>query len=143
MPSKTGKYTEQEQRFIGALAVSGVPEYARLKAGYRSKADVDKAKNPAIMAAVEALRCEFIEKEAMPLAMAAHLELLQAPTPPAVRATMVKLTYEEHGKFLQDGASDKDPAEMTSEEIAERIRRFELLAAAKAVDVTPEEGIFG
>jgi hypothetical protein len=146
MPLKSGQFTKQEQVFTRALAETGSPVAAANRAKYKSTKALDKANDPAIIRAVEAMRVEFLTKTAMPLAMAAHLELLQAPTPAAVRATMVKLTYDEHGKLLGVGTTNgKDQAEWTSEELALGIQRLEILKAAKAVDITPvenEEGIF-
>lgn len=138
MPRKNGRFTEQEQRFIEVMAATGDRQAAAHKARYRSTSAVMKADNPAIMAAVEARRKEFIMKEALPLAMAAHLELLQAPTPAAVRGRMVQLTYDEAKGILGDKAGEKDLAEMTPDEISQRIKALEVIAAAKAVDVTPE-----
>jgi phage terminase small subunit len=85
MPLKSGKFTEQEQRFIEAFAATGDVQAAAHRARYKSSSGVMKAHDPRILAAVEARRREFVLKDALPLAMATHLELLQAPTPAAVR----------------------------------------------------------
>ena len=138
MPSRKGRFTEHEQRFIEAYAATGDRQAAVHRAGYKSTKALMKADDPRILAAVEARRKQFILKEALPLAMAAHIELLQAPTPAAVRGRMVQLTYDEAKGILGDKAGEKDLAEMTPAELAERIKALEVVAAAKAVDVTPE-----
>ena len=139
MPLKSGEFTEQEQRFIEVFARTGDKQAAHKLAGYRSPKALMKANDPRILAAVDGLRHEFILKEALPLAMAAHIELLQAPTPAAVRGRMVQLTYDEAKGILGDKAGEKDLAEMTPDEISQRIKALEVIAAAKAVDVTPED----
>lgn len=145
MPDKKGRFTKQEEAFVSALAKTGDANYAAYTARYRSTASpMVKASDPAIVAAVEAKRTEMLMKQALPAAMAAHLRLLEPPTPAAVQLGAVKLTYEEWGKIAGDKAGVDDPSSMTPEQLAQKINALEILKAAQAVDVTPEpeENVF-
>jgi hypothetical protein len=139
MPSKSARYTEQEGIFIKALARAGDPAYAAHKAGYRSTGAVSKKmNNPAIISAVEAERARILMEQALPLAIAAQLELLQAPTPASVRARMVEFTKQEWKEYQEArGMGGRDQADLTPEEIAREIDMLTTLAAAQAVDVSP------
>lgn len=146
MPLKSGKLTVQELTFAEALARTGDHGYAAFTARYRSTASPAlKAKDPAIVAQVEAYRFEAMAKQAVPKAIKAILDSLEPTANPKIRLEAGKWVLdrwrEEH---VSAGGEGKDPSEMTPDELSTQIRELEMLAMAKAVDVTPadDSGLF-
>lgn len=92
---------------------------------------------PAVRKAVADRVQELLFSELLPLAFEAHKRLLtDAAVPAGARVQAVKLTYDRT-LGTGEGGADKDPSEMTIDEIAERIERLQSEREGRARDVTP------
>jgi phage terminase small subunit len=145
MPDKKGRFSPQEQRFIGLYVESGNGAYAAEKAGY-SQAAAAATKNlqkPAVVAEVQKLQRERLVNEALPLAINRLIGQLQdknvvgAPLNKAIELTL------KYGGAVADEAQGKEPHEMSGEELARAIDTLERAAMAKAkpVEAVPEPSI--
>jgi hypothetical protein len=146
LPLKNGHLTTKEREFAKALALTGDATYAAKKAGYqRTASPLVKAKDPAIMKAVEEIQRAWLIDEALPLSRAAVIDLLQPGAPPGERGRMARYVQDKVDTMFGDKLGDKDPSEMTADELARAIDLLSAAAAAKAVDVTPvdDDNVFG
>jgi hypothetical protein len=145
MPDKKGRLTPQEREFATAYALTGDATFAAGKARYRSPASIMKAKDPAILKVVEEIQRAWLIDEALPLSRAAVIDLLQPGAPPGERGRMARYVQDKVDTMFGDKLGDKDPSEMTADELARAIDLLSAAAAAKAVDVTPEDdqNVFG
>jgi hypothetical protein len=76
--------------------------------------------------------------ELLPLAVEAHRKLLTDNAVPAgARAQAVKLAYDRTIGASEGSADQKDPSEMTLDEIIQRTEALQRERADRAVDVTP------
>lgn len=130
MPIKSGKVTHKERAFAAAYAETGNQGYAAKKAGYVGTGSASMAlQRPAIQAEIARIQTERLFNEVLPLAVKVHIDLLQNPaTPAGARVQAVKLAYD---RTLGTDAStaDKQPHEMTAEEIAKALAEARLRAA--------------
>ena len=153
MPLKNGHLTSRERAFVGHMARTGDPVHAAAKAGYSSPANRGPEKARTLGAAVRAEYTELISSELVPLAFdALKRNLTESAIAPGARNQAAKIVLD---RAYAPGASDadKDPSDMSADEIAARIRALEALQAAiadKAKDVTPveldddpDDGVFG
>lgn len=134
MPLKNGNLTPQERKFAEVLAETGKPLIAAKEAGFRHPATQASmvAKRPGVRAAVLEAQLDALHNDILPLAVAAHRRLLTDPkTPAGAVAQAVKLAYDRT-LGLQEGASEKEPHEMTPEELANAIGNLERIKAERA-----------
>lgn len=99
---------------------------------------------PAIKAAVLKKADEILHSEILPLCLQRHKMLLEnEATPAGVVLNAVKLGYDEtRGRQLAAGGLEKEPSEMTFDELQESIARLteqQAKLAEDALDVTPDE----
>lgn len=137
-----------ERAFSERMAVTGDATYAAEKAGYGSpqvRGSQLMAK-PAIKAEVLRRAETILRDEILPLALERHKMLLQATNIPAgAQLGAVALAYKQ---TLGDGegqALEKEPSEMTYDELQhsiERLRREADSRGEDAKDITPESGVF-
>ena len=130
MPLKSGKITPGERAFAAAYAETGSQGYAGKKAGYVSAAGASLAlQRPAVQAEIARIQTERLFNEVLPLAVRVHIDLLQNPaTPAGARVQAVKLAYDRT-LGTDASASDKQPHEMTADEIAKALAEARLRAA--------------
>lgn len=147
MPLKNGHLTAQERGFVKHMARTGDQTYAAEKAGYSqpmTRASQLMAK-PAIKSAVLAEADRTLRDELLPLALAAHKQLLtEAAVPAGARLGAVKLTYDRTLGSDEDKAG-KEPSEMSYDELQrsiEQLRQAQDRLAEQARDVTPDSGVF-
>jgi phage terminase small subunit len=146
VPGKSGRFTHQERVFTARYAATGDATYAAEKAGYGSptaRAAQNMAK-PELVAEITKLTRARIANELLPLAVGRHKAVLedQTCTGQALNRA-IELAYK-YG--LGDGAAvqNKEPHEMTAEELATAISALERVAGdrAKPVDQAPAAGVF-
>lgn len=137
MPLKDGKLTHRERAFADRYAVTGDMVYAAEKAGYGSPQarGYELLRKPQVRARILATAQKKLDEEILPLAMNVHVEILADPKAPAgARMQGVKLAYDRT-LGIQDGVMDKEPHEMTGEEIADAIGKLEAIAIGRAKTV--------
>lgn len=141
MPTKSGRLTSQERRFARDMAITGDGARAAAAAGY-AQPSRDAGRNmakPLVAAEVARIAEETLFTDILPLALAAHKQLLTDPaTPAGARVQAVKLAYDRTLGLSVDLAG-KEPHEMTAEEIARAIGQLEAVAAARAKPVDQAE----
>ena len=151
-PRRGGELTQQEQRFVQAMADTGDPAYALKKAGYKGERNASQVlRRPAVQQAIVETQAARLVHEILPLATQAHVNLLSNPkTPASAQVAAVKLAYDRAFPDHQDAAG-KEPHEMTPDELAEAISRsvaaiekMETIAAGKArvIEAKPDPGVF-
>lgn len=150
MPIKGGKATAQERVFVQAMAATGDKGYAGDKAGFsRTSGAASKAlARPAVQAEIVRLQTERLFSTILPLAIEQHESALRDPaTPAGAKAQLIKLAYDRT-LGVDDKAAEKEPHEMTAEEIDARIAKLRQAAADRAKPVLeleavkPEPGVF-
>lgn len=130
MPDKKGRMTHQEKAFTEAYAATGQASIAGRMAGYKSDASPSQLlQRPAIQAEIARIQTERLFNEVLPLAVKVHIDLLQnSATPAGARVQAVKLAYDRT-LGTDASASDKQPHEMTADEIAKALAEARLRAA--------------
>lgn len=155
MPRKSGKQTPQERVFIDAYVARGDAKAAAEAAGYKLPgiAGNNVLARPAIQAEIVRLQQERIANELLPLAVDVHKALLTGANVPAgAKVQAVKLAYDR-AFGPDDAARDKEPHEMSAEELAEAIDKLKRVASERAQpvidgqareipDSEPESGVF-
>jgi hypothetical protein len=143
VPFKNGRLTPTEKVFVEHMARTGEQQYAAYKAGYstpRVRGSELMAK-PAVRAAVVARVEDLLFNELLPLAYEAHKRLLtDAATPAGARGQAVKLAYDRTLGSVDAGSVEKEPSEMTYDELQASIARLKREQEAReegAVDITP------
>jgi hypothetical protein len=100
---------------------------------------------PAIKNAVLAEAEKILRDELLPLALATHKRLLTDKATPAGAALgATKLAYDRT-LGVDEGKAEKEPSEMTYDELQasiDRLRQAQDAMAESAVDVTPDPGVF-
>lgn len=130
MPLKSGRMTQKERVFASAYANSGSIQTATKAAGYVNPVSgYATLERPGVQAEIARIQTARLFNEILPLAIEAHIEVLTSPhTPPGARVQAVKLAYDR--TLGADGASsDKQPHEMSSDELARAIADARLRAA--------------
>jgi len=141
VPRKNGALTPREKAFIEPMARTGDRAYAAYRAGL---AQPDAAGSQ--LMAREAVRAEVVRRhtdllfnELLPLAVEAHRKLLtDAAVPAGARAQAVKLAYDRTIGASEAGADQKDPSEMTLDEIIKRSEELQRERETRAKDITPD-----
>lgn len=144
MPKKGGKLTPQERTFARHLAATGNQTEAARKAGYAHPAVAGStvAARPLVAAEAQKISMARLQNEVLPLAIERHLAILadkKANGPTLTKA--IELAYK-YGFSGDNAARDKQPHEMTGEELAEAIAALKRAAADKAkpiIDAAPIE----
>lgn len=140
MPIKNGRKTHKERVFIDKMARTGDKSYAAAAAGYTKPAK-EAARNlakPAVAAAIERKHNDMLFNEILPLALEVHKKILgDDATPAGARVQAVKLAYDRTIGADDPAGGNKEPHEMTADELAEAIKRLEAQAASVARDITP------
>jgi hypothetical protein len=147
LPLKNGHFTRQERAFIHHMANTGDAVYAATKAGYNHPQTLGAriVAKPAVKAAVLHEAERILRDELLPLALATHKRLLTDKATPAGAALgATKLAYDRT-LGTDDGKAEKEPSEMSYDELQqsiERLRQAQDAMAEQARDVTPDPGVF-
>lgn len=151
MPDKVGRFNGQEKAFVEAYGTTGDREYARFRANYRSTASAVQAlQRPAIQAEIRKVQLERLHNDLLPAAVTVlrtALDLDYAGVPWGSRITAAKIVTDRVFNDAQSAAS-KDMADMTADELKERMAQLQnrLADIAKPVldhvDDAPEAGAF-
>lgn len=142
MPIKGGRLTPKERAFAKHYAATGNQSFAAAKAGYAVpvQAGSELLSRPAVAAEAQRISLERLQNEVLPLAIERHLKLLtdKNTNGPAL-SKAIELAYK-YGLSGENAAKDKQPHEMTGEELAEAIAALKRAAADRAkpvIDVEP------
>ena len=117
--------------------------YAAEKAGYAVPAQKGRQmrNDPVIKSAVLAEAERILRDELLPLALATHKRLLTDTAVPAgAQLGATKLAYDRT-LGVDDGKADKEPSEMSYDELQasiDQLRQAQDALAGQAIDVTPE-----
>lgn len=136
MPLKNGNLTPQERAFAQHYAKTGDAEYAAAKAGYsprslRQAAHANLNDETVMARAREHIRSRTLARaENMPDTLGDIAEDAKQPAGARVSAADKLLSHAR--AFLADGATAKDPSEMSAAEIAQRLSALRLETAALA-----------
>ena len=147
MPKKGGKLTPQERSFAKHYASTGDATFSAKKAGYGTPTSrgSELLQRPAVAAEAQRISLARLQNEVLPLAIERHLSLLtdKKTNGPAL-SKAIELAYK-YGFNSDSVAKDKQPHEMTGEELAEAIAALRRAAADKAkpiIDVEPNASVF-
>lgn len=144
MPRKNGALTPLEKAFVHYMANTNDQTYAATKAGlaHPRVAGSQLMARPAVKAAVLQEADRILRDELLPLALATHKRLLTDKAVPAGAALgATKLAYDRT-LGVDEAKADKEPSEMTYDELTEsieRLKREQDNRADQARDVTPEQ----
>lgn len=137
MPLKSGRLTNQERGFAKIFAETANPGYSAAKAGYAHPLPRahDALQRPAVQAEIVRIQTERLFNTILPLAVAMHEKLLADPkTPAGARVQAVKLAYDRT-LGLTEGLGEKEPHEMTGDELQQAVTRLRNEAARRAKPV--------
>jgi len=140
LPRKNGSLTPKEQVFAERMASTGDRIYSASKAGlaHPNVAASQLMARDAVRAEVVRRHTDMLFNELLPLAVEAHRKLLTDTAVPAgARAQAVKLAYDRTIGASEGSADQKDPSEMTLDEIIQRTEALQRERADRARDVTP------
>lgn len=140
MPRKNGALTPRERAFAEQMAATGNQTYSATKAGlaHPSVAGSQLMARDAVRAEVVRRHTDMLFNDLLPLAVEAHRKLLtDAAVPAGARAQAVKLAYDRTIGATEGAADQKDPSEMTLDEIIQRTEALQRERADRAIDVTP------
>ncbi len=135
MPRKDGSLTPQEIAFVDAYAELPDKQRAERKAKLSPNGAWQVLQRPEIQRQIVARQSALLVTEGLTVAVATLLEVMRNPkAPAAARVTASKIILD---RALPDGRGpgDREPHEMTPEELAAAIDRLEQLAAARAKEV--------
>lgn len=138
---KSGALTPAETRVAQAYAGTLDQGFAAKKAGISQPGASKALQRPAVQAEIVRIQTEALFSEILPLAVAVHRRLLTDPKVPAgAQVQAVKLAYDR--TLGMEGADKaKEPHEMTPDELARAINALERVAADRARNVTPAQGL--
>ena len=133
MPLKNGKLTPKERAFSRVLADTQNVSYAAHKAGLKGKfAGSEVLARPAVKAEVARIQQERLFSEALPLAVNTVVSILKSETSPAgARVQAAKLVFDRT-LGTDEAGKQKEPHELTAEELQAKIDELKHLAAERA-----------
>lgn len=135
------KLTDRQISFAHHYAVTGDRRYAVEKAGLKGKWEVEAARlrrDPRVLAEIAAEQETRLFSEALPAAVACLVEIITNKSAAAgARVQAAKVVFDRTFGKGEDGR-EKQPHEMTGEELAAAIGRLEEQAAAKAKPIVIE-----
>ena len=131
MPQKPARLTPKQSIFARRVAQGQPVSEASKLSGYSNHVGgVLAIQAPHVQAEIARIQTERLFNEVLPLAVQTHIDLLTNPaTPAGARVQAVKLAYDRTLGGDATG-SDKQPHEMTAEELARAIDDAKLRAAA-------------
>ena len=130
-----------EKAFSNKMASSGDAVYAAEKAGYAHprQAASKNMQNVDVQNDIRRQSLKKLNEGILPLAVDEHERLLRDKLVPAgAKATLIKLAYDRTLGANDDG-SQKEPHEMTSEEIDRRLAALRAEAANRSKPVIEHE----
>jgi len=148
LPIKNGTLTPREKAFSDAMARTQDQTYAATKAGlaHPRVAGSQLMARPAVRAEVTRKVTDLLFNELLPLAYEAHKKLLtDAAVPAGARGQAVKLAYDRTLGAVEGAGAEKEPSEMSYDELQAsiaRLRQEQDNRAEGAKDVTPDSGVF-
>lgn len=150
MPIKGGKLTAQERKFSQVYADTGSVGYAAEKAGYAFP-HVSGSKalaRPAVQESIKRQQLARLNNELLPLALDTIEGILRNPkATDSNKNTAAGLVMKYSVGSAGEGAQEKEPHEMTADELQQQIDRLRREAADRArpvIDVEPsaDQGVF-
>lgn len=142
--------SDRQKAFVQAFVETGNATKAAEMAGYAARHAQSigsrLASRPDIARQIRVQQMAFAQAYLVPAANQAILTILKDSKAPAgARVQAARLAYEAGGVMPEKGEEGgaKELHEMTAEELRAALDKVEAALAGQAVDVTPEEGIFG
>lgn len=146
MPDLKGRFTAQERTFSEAFAVTGDRAYSAGKAGLAQPATAASKMlaKPAIQAEIARIQTERLFSVALPAAVNCLVSIITSDKAPAGARVQASKVVLDRTLGSDDAKLTKEPHEMTADEIAEQIAKFEAVAAsrAKPIDEVSGEDVF-
>jgi hypothetical protein len=131
MPQKEARLTRRQSIFARRMAQGQAVSDASTASGYVDHTGGVRAiQTPHVQAEIARIQTERLFNEVLPLAIQVHIDVLTNPaTPAGARVAAIKLAYD---RTLGGDATgnDKQPHEMTADELARAIDDARLRAAA-------------
>lgn len=146
MPDQKGRFTPQERTFVTAYAATGDRGYSARAAGFSQPATAASKllARPAVQAEIAAEHARLLS-EGVPLATGRVLRILaDDAVKPADHLKAAGMIFRLAG-FDTDQLAQREPHEMTGEELARALATLEAVAAERAKLISPpaELDIFG
>jgi phage terminase small subunit len=136
--------TDRQQQFVHEIVKSGVnPTEAARRAGYRAPKETSYTltRTPHIVLAIRQERARMFDGDLANVAAVTLRDImLDSQAPAAARVSAARTVLEvtrELGRRQDDAGSDKQLHEMTPEELAGLISKWEVERSRVAVDITP------
>ena len=143
MPKKSGKLTPQERGFAKHYAATGDATLSAKRAGYGTPTSrgSELLARPAVVAEAQRISLARLHNEIVPLAIERHLKMLtdKATAGPALTKA-IELAYK-YGFNSDNAAPNKQPHEMTGEELAQAIDALKRAASDRARPIIEAEPI--
>lgn len=142
MPSKAGKMTPQERRFVEVYAVTQDAAYAATKAHYRTPGvqGPQKLAKPALVEEIKRQQIARLNNDLLPLALnLIESVILDAKETTRNRLTAAKIVVDRTIGQGGEAGEDKEPHEMTPSELQARIDRLRREQAERAKPVIEGE----
>lgn len=142
MPIKGGRMTGSERVFAERYAATNDKQYAGTMAGYahpRQRAS-DALARPEIQAEIRKQQLAILFSVALPAAVACLVSIVTDSKAPAGARVQASKVIFDRTLGQTEGGQDKEPHEMTSEELAKAIGELERVAfeRAKVVDIVED-----
>lgn len=144
LPDKTGRTTQQEKTFIAAMAATGDRTYSAKQAGY-SQPSRDAGRTlarPGVQAEIARLQVEKLFCEALPAAVDCLVSIIRNDKAPAGARVQAAKVVLDRTLGSEDAGRQREPHEMTPDELAKEIDKLTRIAADRAtpiVDQAPAE----
>ena len=152
MPLKSGKLTNRERAFVGRCVEAGDPVAAARAVGYAQPAAAANQlmARPAVAEEVRKREAERITNDLLPLAVERVERVLRDDKAEYRHVLAAAKLVWDRALGAENGQIQKEPHEMTADELAARITRLrqrQAELAGAAIDVTPQietsdEGVF-
>lgn len=138
MVSVNNRRTDAELVFATAVAAHGDPTEAARRAGY-SQPSRDAGRlmaRPGVQAEIARIQTERLYGEALPAAINCLIGIITSDKAAAgARVQAAKVVLDR--TLGADGATVREPHEMSPDELARALSALETVAASRAKDVTP------
>lgn len=141
VPLKSGKLTPQERAFTQSYASTGDGAYAKTVAKLRSNSAASQTlARPAVQAEIRRIQEARLNNEVLPAAVdLLHRVITDDRAADRVRVTAAKIVLDRTLGATDASGADRDPSEMTPDEIQVAIDRLRREAADRAKPVIDHE----
>ncbi|MBY0392672.1 MAG: terminase small subunit [Novosphingobium sp.] len=131
--------TEQQEAFVRAFVEKGDVSAAALVAGYsHASMGFQALKSPRVQSAIRDYRDRILNSEGATVAYLTLLDCMKPDKPGAVRVSAAKIVWQAVGMLDKNEArGEKSLQEMSPDELAEQIKKFDQALAQVADGAKP------